>query len=98
MKHRLQRLTGVQAIQSTTGVDFLSIACYLGTGRPELKGQICELPWEEWHGRSGDACLTHPPPKFVRHHGSHVWKSASGWGCTIIKLVTFNAYTHHFCG
>eukprot|EP00035_Acanthoeca_spectabilis_P029943 m.7062 g.7062 ORF g.7062 m.7062 type:complete len:356 (-) comp3908_c0_seq2:146-1213(-) len=94
--HSMQRLTGVQAIQSTTGVDMLSMACYLGTGLPEFK--ICELPWTDWHGHYGEACLTNAAPKFVRHHGSHVWKSASGFGCMLIKFVTFNVYTHAFCG
>eukprot|EP00037_Helgoeca_nana_P011637 m.104640 g.104640 ORF g.104640 m.104640 type:complete len:355 (-) comp20958_c0_seq1:285-1349(-) len=94
--HPMQRMTGVQAIQSTTGVDMLSMACYLGTGRPDIK--ICELPWTEWHGHYGEACLTNSAPKFVRHHGSHIWKSASGVGCMLIKYLTFNVYTHTFCG
>mmetsp|Transcript_21188 Transcript_21188/g.55214 ORF Transcript_21188/g.55214 Transcript_21188/m.55214 type:complete len:358 (-) Transcript_21188:144-1217(-) len=94
--HSLQRFTGVQAIQSTTGVDMLSMATYLGTGNPAFK--ICELPWTDWHGHYGEACLTNPSPRFVRHHGSHVWKSASGFGCMLIKILTFNVYTHHFCG
>eukprot|EP00038_Savillea_parva_P026340 m.53324 g.53324 ORF g.53324 m.53324 type:complete len:81 (+) comp7444_c0_seq1:246-488(+) len=60
--------------------------------------KLCELPWEDWHGHYGEACLTNAVPRFVRHHGSHVWKSASGFGCMAIKILTMNRYTHLFCG
>lgn len=41
---------------------------------------------------------TYRNPKYVHHHGSHVWTSSSSGLCWWIKVITLNKFTHFFCG
>eukprot|EP00041_Stephanoeca_diplocostata_P017168 m.341800 g.341800 ORF g.341800 m.341800 type:complete len:403 (-) comp20614_c0_seq3:2191-3399(-) len=96
MAHMWQRWTGIQAIQHTTGIDLLSIVNFLA----QPSAEICTLPKEDWHGLYGEDCKSpsYQNPKYVHHHGSHVWTSSSSGLCWWIKVITLNKFTHFFCG
>lgn len=62
----LQRWTGLHQIHKVVGVDLLSSANYLYGAE-----SVCILEKGDWHGGIEGA----PEPKYVKHHGTHVWKT-----------------------
>lgn len=66
----------LQPIHSTVGVDLLSMAHYQYRSTEPDGKSVCELPALDWHGLAKDGWVG-PPPKFVYHHGTHVWRSSS---------------------
>jgi hypothetical protein len=80
----------VQPIHSTVGVDLITMAHYMYRSTEPDTDTVCLLPARDWHGLAKDG-WEGPPPRFVKHHGTHVW-AAKGktlmmvtWG--IVKWI-----------
>mmetsp|Transcript_15380 Transcript_15380/g.39651 ORF Transcript_15380/g.39651 Transcript_15380/m.39651 type:complete len:344 (+) Transcript_15380:246-1277(+) len=79
--------TFLQPIHSTVGVDLISMAHYQYASTERDADTICLLPALDWHGLEKDGWVG-PPPKYIKHHGTHVWKS-KGQTIAMIALGIF---------
>lgn len=75
-----------QPVHSTSGVDLVSVAHYQFSAAALGGNSVCLLPALDWHGLAKDGWVG-PPPRFVFHHGTHVW-STSEWPF-ILAIVLF---------
>jgi hypothetical protein len=92
--HIWQRWTGLHPIHLVVGVDLLSSANYLYGSKNGDVGAVCELPKEDWHGGIEGA----PPPRFVQHHGTHVWKTFKHNLGSIVVVVIVGIMVLVGCG
>jgi hypothetical protein len=74
----------VQPIHSTVGVDLISMAHYQFASSEKQGDSVCLLPALDWHGMEKDGWVSDHKPRYVKHHGTHVWKSS---GKTVEKVV-----------
>eukprot|EP00035_Acanthoeca_spectabilis_P006364 m.123590 g.123590 ORF g.123590 m.123590 type:complete len:343 (-) comp13467_c0_seq3:2481-3509(-) len=78
----------LQPIHSTVGVDLISMAHYMFAAAEPNGDSVCLLPALDWHGLEKDGWVG-PRPQFIKHHGTHVWKSSGKTVEMIVRGVVF---------